>query len=415
MTSAVKHEPIRHLGETEGRTLPLQGLRVLELGSMIAGPFAARLFAEFGAEVIKIEPPDGGDPLRTWRHLFAGTSLWWYVQSRNKKSITLDLRQETAREVVLQLAAKSEILVENFKPGTMEKWGLGWEDLEKVNPRLIMIRVSGYGQTGPYRNKAGFGSIGEAMGGIRYLTGHTDRPPTRVGVSLGDSVAGLYAFIGGLLALRHREVRQGQGQVVDVALYEAVLSLMEGILPEYSALGVIRERTGTVLPGIAPSNTYLCADGKYIVIGGNSDSIFKRLMTAVGRPDLGEDPRLAKNDGRVTHMSEIDEAISAWTATKGIDEALGAMDAAGVPAGKIYNAADIAADPHYRARGMVQEAEIPGLGKVLIPGLVPVLSETPGEVAWLGPELGAHNEEIYCGLLGYTRETLERWKEKGLV
>jgi len=411
----VKEEPANFFTKTGKGQPPLQGLRVLELGSMIAGPFAARLFAEFGAEVIKIEPPDGGDPLRTWRHLYQGTSLWWYVQSRNKKSITLDLRQSGAREIVLQLAAKADVLIENFKPGTMEKWGLGWDDLEKVNPGLIMVRVSGYGQTGPYRNKAGFGSIGEAMGGIRYLTGYPDRPPTRVGVSLGDSVAGLYAFIGGLLALRHREVRQGKGQVVDVALYEAVFSLMEGLLPEYSALGVIRERTGTILPGIAPSNTYCCADGKYIVIGGNSDGIFKRLMLAVGRPDLAEDPRLARNDGRVTHMAEIDEAISAWTATKSIDEALEAMDRAGVPAGKIYNAADIAADPHYRARGMVQETEIPGLGKILVPGLVPGLSETPGEVRWLGPELGAHNEEIYCGLLGYPREMLKQWREKGLI
>ncbi|MCL4424316.1 MAG: CoA transferase [Firmicutes bacterium] len=382
---------------------------------MIAGPFAARLFAEFGAEVIKIEPPDGGDPLRTWRHLYEGTSLWWYVQSHNKKSVTLDLRQDGAREIVLQLAAKVDVLIENFKPGTMEKWGLGWDDLEKVNPGLIMVRVSGYGQTGPYRNKPGFGSIGEAMGGIRYLTGYPDRPPTRVGVSLGDSVAGLYAFIGGLLALRHREVRQGKGQVVDVALYEAVFSLMEGLLPEYSALGVIRERTGTILPGIAPSNTYRCADGKYIVIGGNSDGIFKRLMLAVGRPDLAEDPRLARNDGRVAHMEEIDAAISAWTATKSIEEALEAMDKAGVPAGKIYNAADIAADPHYRARGMAQETEIPGLGKILVPGLVPTLSETPGQVRWLGPKLGAHNEEVYCGLLGYSREMLQQWKEKGLI
>ncbi|MBT9281148.1 MAG: CoA transferase [Hydrogenibacillus schlegelii] len=393
---------------------PLEGVRVLELGTLIAGPFASRILAEFGAEVIKIEAPNGGDPLRTWRLLHNGTSLWWYVQARNKKSVTVDLKSEKGQEIVRRLVKETDIVIENFRPGTLEKWNLGWETLSTINPDLIMVRVSGYGQTGPYRNRPGFGSIGEAMGGLRYITGYPDRPPVRVGISIGDSIAALYGVIGALMALYHLRVNKGKGQYVDVALYEAVFSLMESMLPEYSLFGHVRERTGSVLPGITPSNTYRTRDGQYVVIGGNADSIFKRLMRAIGRDDLADDPTLSTNSGRVPRAEEIDAAIAAWTEARDLDEVLEVLEKAEVPAGKIYSIADIAQDPHYQARGMLEEATLDDGRKLMIPGIVPKLSLTPGETRWLGPKLGAHTAEVLTRL-GYSPEEQQRLKEEGVI
>ncbi|KWW96728.1 CaiB/BaiF CoA transferase family protein [Hydrogenibacillus schlegelii] len=393
---------------------PLEGVRVLELGTLIAGPFASRILAEFGAEVIKIEAPYGGDPLRTWRLLYNGTSLWWYVQARNKKSVTVDLKSEKGQEIVRRLVKETDIVIENFRPGTLEKWNLGWETLSAINPNLIMVRVSGYGQTGPYRNRPGFGSIGEAMGGLRYITGYPDRPPVRVGISIGDSIAALYGVIGALMALYHLRVNKGKGQYVDVALYEAVFSLMESMLPEYSLFGHVRERTGSVLPGITPSNTYRTRDGQYVVIGGNADSIFKRLMRAIGRDDLADDPTLSTNSGRVPRAEEIDAAIAAWTEARDLDEVLEVLEEAEVPAGKIYSIADIAQDPHYQARGMLEEATLDDGRKLMIPGIVPKLSLTPGETRWLGPKLGAHTAEVLTRL-GYSPEEQRRLKEEGVI
>ncbi|WP_354667518.1 CaiB/BaiF CoA-transferase family protein [Hydrogenibacillus sp. N12] len=393
---------------------PLEGVRVLELGTLIAGPFASRILAEFGAEVIKIEAPYGGDPLRTWRLLYNGTSLWWYVQARNKKSVTVDLKSEKGQEIVRRLVKETDIVIENFRPGTLEKWNLGWETLSAINPNLIMVRVSGYGQTGPYRNRPGFGSIGEAMGGLRYITGYPDRPPVRVGISIGDSIAALYGVIGALMALYHLRVNKGKGQYVDVALYEAVFSLMESMLPEYSLFGHVRERTGSVLPGITPSNTYRTRDGQYVVIGGNADSIFKRLMRAIGRDDLADDPALSTNSGRVPRAEEIDAAIAAWTEARDLDEVLEVLEEAEVPAGKIYSIADIAQDPHYQARGMLEEATLDDGRKLMIPGIVPKLSLTPGETRWLGPKLGAHTAEVLTRL-GYSPEEQRRLKEEGVI
>lgn len=395
---------------------PLTGLKVLELGQLIAGPFTTRILAEFGAEVIKVEPPQKGDPLRYWRKIYNGTSLWWRVQSRNKKSITINLKTEEGQEIVRELAQQCDVIVENFRPGTLEKWNLGYEQLSQQNPKLIMVRVSGYGQTGPYRDKPGFGSVGESIGGIRYLTGYPDRPPTRVGISLGDSLAALYSVIGTLLAIYHRDVNgAGKGQVIDVALYEAVFSLMEGMLPEYDMFKYIRERTGSVLPGVAPSNTYICRDGKYVVIGGNGDTIFKRLMQAIGRPDLADDPRFENNAGRAQHSEFIDEAIEDWTKLHTLTEVLDVLDKHHVPAGPIYSIADIVQDPHYQAREMILDYPLEGDKKLKIPGIVPKLSDTPGELKWLGPELGQHTEEILKGWLHYDDEQLKSLREKGVI
>jgi formyl-CoA transferase len=370
----------------------LQGLRVVELGTLVAGPFAGRLLAEFGAEVVKVEPP-GGDPLRNWRIVRDGTSLWWYAQGRNKKSIVVDLRRERGREVVRRLAGRADVLIENYRPGQLEKWDLGWERLSAQNPRLVLVRISGYGQTGPYRNRPGFGSIGEAMGGIRHVTGEPGRPPVRAGISLSDSLAGLYAVIGALVALQARE-RTGRGQVVDVALYEAVFGLMESLVTEYGAAGFVREPSGGALPGIAASNTYLCSDG-YVVIGGNADAIFRRLMALVGRPDLAADPALADNAGRVARVAEIDAAIQAWTSRRTLDDALRGLEGAEVPAGRIYDARDIVNDVHYRARQMIEERD-----GFLLPGIVPRLSGTPGGTRWIGPRLGEHTAEVLASV-GY--------------
>ncbi|GEN33946.1 CaiB/BaiF CoA transferase family protein [Aneurinibacillus danicus] len=394
----------------------LKGLKVLEMGQLIAGPFAGRLFAEFGAEVIKVESPMGGDPLRNWRVVENGTSLWWYVQSRNKKSIALDLRQPQGQEIIRELAKEVDIIIENFRPGTMEKWGIGYEQLKEINPRLIMIRISGYGQDGPYRDKPGFGSIGEAMGGLRYITGYPDRPPTRVGISIGDSISSLYAVMGAMMAVYHRDVKgTGQGQFVDVALYESIFSFMESMLPEFDRTGFIRERTGSTLPGITPSNTYLCKDGKYVVIGVNGDGIFKRLMVAIGHPQYADDPRFQNNATRSEHAEFLDSIIEEWTKNLTLSEALHALDEAKVPSGSIYSIEDIVADPHYQARGMIREVEIEGIGKLKVPGIVPKLSETPGDIEWVGPRLGEHTEEILSKTLKWSHEKIEVLKEKGVV
>ncbi|MFO1205487.1 MAG: CaiB/BaiF CoA-transferase family protein [Burkholderiales bacterium] len=395
------------------RESALTGLRVIEMGTLIAGPFAARLLAEFGAEVIKIESPEGGDPLRSWRKLHQGTSLWWFLQARNKKSVTVNLKSEAGQGIVRELAATADVLIENFRPGTLEKWGLGWEALSGVNPRLVMVRISGFGQTGPYRDQPGFGAIGESMGGLRFLTGYPDRPPVRVGVSIGDSIAALHAVIGTLAALRHRD-RTGKGQVVDVALYEAVFNLMESLLPEYGMFRMVRERTGSSLPGIVPSNTYVTRDGKYVVIGANADSIFRRMMRAIGCDDLADDPELTHNDGRVAHTETIEQAISAWTSQHDLDDILRVLGAAEVPSAKIYDIADIVADAHYQARGMIEQLHLADGQTLLAPGIVPKLSATPGATAWLGPELGAHTAEVLSEL-GYDTAAITALRAEGVI
>lgn len=386
----------------------LAGLRVIELGQLIAGPFAGKTLADFGAEVIKVEPPAaegaaGGDPLRQWRMLHNGTSVWWQVQSRNKKSVVLDLRSDEGRETVARLIDEADVVVENFKPGTMEKWGLGYEQLSARNPGLIMLRISGYGQSGPYRERPGFAVVAEAMGGMRYLNAEPGRIPVRAGVSLGDTLAGLHGVIGVLLALQARQATiapdapKGRGQVVDVALYEAVFNCMESLLPEFSAFGAVRQPAGSALPGIAPSNAYACADGM-VVIGGNGDSIFKRLMIAIGRDDLATDPELASNPGRVKRVGEIDEAIGAWTGARAVQQVLDVLNAASVPVGRIYSAQDIAEDPHYRARDMVLPVTTHDGLTVEVPGIVPKLSRTPGAIQRRGPTLGEDTDEVLARL-----------------
>jgi formyl-CoA transferase len=398
----------------ESRQLPLQGVKVIELGTLIAGPFCARLLAEFGAEVIKIEPPEGGDPLRKWRKLHDGTSLWWYAQARNKKSVTLDLKHPEAQEIVRKLARDADIVIENFRPGAMEKWGLGWNELSSINPRLIMIRLSGFGQTGPYRDRPGFGAIAESMGGLRYVTGHPDRAPVRVGVSIGDSIAALHGVIGALMALHHRNVNGGRGQYVDVALYEAVFNLMESVLPEYDMFGFVRERSGASLPGIVPSNTYVTRDGKYVVIGANADSIFKRMMNAIGRPDLAGDASLAHNDGRVARTEEIEKVIGDWVAAHDLDHVLGVLEKADVPSGKIYDIADIVRDPHFAAREMIRSHRLKDGTTLKLPGIVPKLSDTPGDTKWVGPGLGEHTAEVLAAL-GYGDKQQLDLKRRGVI
>ena len=393
---------------------PLAGVKVLELGTLIAGPYAAALLAQFGAEVIKIEAPDGGDPLRTWRKLHEGTSLWWYSQSRNKKSLALDLKQARAQEIVRELVRDTDIVIENFRPGTLEKWGLGWEQLSAVNPKLIMVRVSGYGQSGPYKDRPGFAAIAESMGGLRHLVGYPDRPPVRVGVSIGDTLASLYGVIGALIAMHHLRANGGSGQFVDVALYEAVFGVMESLIPEFSAFGHVRERTGASLPGIVPSSTYPCRDGRYVIVAGNSDSIYKRLMHAIDRADLADDPRFARNDLRAQHTALLDGAIAGWTTRHELEDVLRQLEAAAVPCGRVYDAADIHADPHYRARGMFETHALPDGKAVDFPGIVPKLSATPGATAWLGPALGEHTEEILAGL-GIRGAAYEALRQQGVI
>ncbi|MFM0203841.1 CaiB/BaiF CoA-transferase family protein [Paraburkholderia fungorum] len=393
---------------------PLQGIRVIEIGTLIAAPFAARLMAEFGAEVIKIEAPGTGDPLRKWRKLHEGTSLWWYLQSRNKKSICVNLKSADGIDIVKRLAADADVVIENLRPGALEKLGLGWDVLHAINPKLTMVRISGYGQSGPYRDRPGFGAIGEAMGGIRYTTGEVDGAPARVGVSLGDSLASLHGVIGALMSLLRVKTGQGEGQVVDVSLVESVFNLMESLVPEYDLLGHVRERSGGALPGIAPSNTYPTEDDGYVVIAGNSDPIFKRLMHVIGRADLADDPALAHNDGRAKQCALLDQAIAAWTSHHCTDDVLAALERAEVPAGRIYSVADIVADPHYQARDMLLPTQLPGGASVKMPGIVPKLSDTPGEVRWQGPTLGEHTGSVLSGL-GFANEDIERLRREGAV
>lgn len=373
----------------------LSNLKVLELGSLIAGPFAGRLFADFGAEVIKVENSDTGDPLRKWRISENGTSLWWYVQSRNKKSIALNLKSSEGQNVIKELVNEVDIIIENFRPGKLEEWGLGYEDLKAINPKIIMVRISGFGQDGPMSDSPGFGSIGEAIGGLRYLTGYPDRPPTRVGLSIGDSIAGLYGVIGAFIALHHRNQHpDNEGQFVDVALYEAIFSLTESMIPEYDRKGIVRERTGSTLPGITPSNSYPCKNGEYVVIGANGDSIFKRLMTAIGKPDLANNEKYENNEKRSNHAEFLDGIIADWTKERGIEEVLHVLEKNSIPASKIYSAADIVHDPHYLAREMLLDVDTKEIGTLKMPGIVPKLSDTPGKVKWAGPKLGEHNQEI---------------------
>ena len=421
---------------------PLAGLKVLELGQLIAGPFAAKTLADFGAEVIKIETPVTGDPLRKWRLLKDGTSVWWQVQSRGKRSLALDLKQLEAQAIVRQLVLDTDVLIENFRPGAMEGWGLGPDELLRLNPRLVMLRISGYGQTGPYRDRPGFGVVAEAMGGLRHLTAEPGRVPVRVGVSIGDTLAALHGVIGILLALQHRHA-SGVGQVIDVALYEAVFNCMESLLPEYSAFGAVRGPAGSALPGIAPSNAYRCKDegesaasagppqarpspsegsavrpatnvGAYVLIAGNGDSIFKRLMKEIGRDDLGNDPALADNAGRVARVIEIDAAIGQWTATRTVDAVLAALDRAGVPAGRIYTVADIAADPHYQARGMLADVQMDDGSTLSVPGIVPKLSLTPGQHQRNAPALGQDTDAVLQEL-GLSAEQIAGLKARGVV
>ncbi len=394
---------------------PLAGVKVLELGQLIAGPFATAFLAWFGAGVIKVEPPGTGDPLRTWRVVHNGTSLWWHLMARNKKCVTLNLRVPEGQKIARELAKKVDVVIENFRPGTLEKWGLSYEELKKENPGLILTRISGYGQTGPYAQRPGFAAVAEAFGGLRYVTGEPDRPPVRPNLSLGDSVAGLHAALGILMALYHRDAKGGSGQVIDVALYEAVLNLMEGTIPEYDKAGVKREREGMRLTGIVPSGTYPCADGAYVVIGANGESIFRRFMTAIGREDLAGDERLASNEGRSKHIDEIDEAITVWTMRRKSEEALKILSEADVPSGPIYSAAEMLTDPHYRARGVFEDADLGGGDKVKLPRMAPRLEATPGEMRWIGPALGEHNTDIYGRLLGYPAAELERLSREGVI
>jgi formyl-CoA transferase len=394
-------------------TAALSGLKVLELGQLIAGPFAAKTLADFGADVIKIETLGAGDPLRKWRLLKDGTSVWWQVQSRNKRSVALDLRQPEAQEIVRSLAAECDVVIENFRPGAMEGWGLGPDDLHQLNPGLIMLRISGYGQTGPYRDRPGFGVVAEAMGGLRHLTAEPGHVPVRVGVSIGDTLAALHGVVGILLALQHR-AKTGEGQVIDVALYEAVFNCMESLLPEYSEFGAVRGPAGSALPGIAPSNAYLCKDGAYALIAGNGDSIFKRLMTVIDRADLGVDPALADNTGRVLRVLELDAAIGLWTAAHSVDEVLAALDAASVPAGKIYTVADIAADPHYQARGMIQQVQMDDGSMLAVPGIVPKLSRTPGSHRRNAPNVGQDTLAVLREV-GLTPAQIQALYDRGIV
>jgi len=392
---------------------PLANLKVIEMGQLIAGPFAAKTLADFGADVIKIEPPNVGDALRKWRLLKDGTSVWWQVQSRNKRSLSLDLKQPEAQDIVRTLITEADILIENFRPGTLEGWGLDPEHLLKLNPKLIVLRISGYGQTGPYRDKPGFGLVAEAMGGLRHLTAEPGRVPVRVGVSIGDTLASLHGVIGILLALQARH-QTGQGQIIDIALYEAVFNCMESLLPEYSAFGEVRQAGGSALPGIAPSNAYHCADGGYVLVAGNGDSIFKRLMGLIGRTDLANDPALANNDGRVARVAELDQAIGLWAKTKATDEALQLLDSAAVPAGKIYTVADIANDPHYKARGNIQTIQMRDGSKLDVPGVIPNLSRTPGSIKTLAPNIGENTDEILRSI-GLTDAQLASLKERGIA
>jgi len=395
-------------------TQPLAGVTVLELGNMIAAPFCTRILAEFGADVVKIEDPKGGDQLRQWRKMYKGTSLWWLAQARNKKSVTVDLRAAEGQEIVRKLAARADVVVENFRPGTLERWGIGWEHLHALNAGLVMVRLSGYGQTGPYKDRPGFGVIGEAMGGMRFITGYPDQPPVRMGISIGDTIAALYGAIGALVALHHRKVNGGSGQMIDLALYEAVFGVMESLVPEFDVLGYVRERAGNALPGIVPSNTYPTRDGSYVIIGANGDKIFKRLMSAIGRDDLASDPTLATNDGRVARTEELDGVILSWTRRNDLAEVLQVLEKAEVPSGKVYDVRDIMSDPHYAARAMIEQFHLPDGQGVKLPAIIPKLSATPGRTRWLGPALGAHTRDVLTEL-GYDDARQHALRAAGVI
>jgi formyl-CoA transferase len=394
--------------------LPLAGLKVLEMGSLIAGPFAAKTLGDFGAEVIKIEPPGVGDPLRSWRTAEGVTSVWWHVQARHKKSVAIDLRKPEGQDLVRKLALEADVVIENFRPGTLEQWGLDYETLAAKNPQLIMLRISGYGQSGPMRDLAGFGVVAEAMGGFRYITGVPGEAPVRPGISIGDSLSALHGVIGVMLALYHRVKNGGRGQMIDVALYESVFNMMEGAVPEFDRNGVIREPAGSAIQGISPTNAYPTKDGLYVLIAGNGDGIFRRLMSLIGRDDLGNDPVLARNPGRVTHMDRLDQAIGAWTAARSLDDCLALLGQAGVPAGKVYTVKDIVEDKHYQARGMLQDITLDDGSRLKVPGVVPKLSATPGRLEGGGPTLGQHTESVLAGL-GLNAAQVAQLKEKGVI
>ena len=397
---------------------PLAGVKVVEFGTLIAGPFCSRILGEFGAEVIKIETPGEGDPLRKWRKLYptgeGETSLWWFVQARNKQSVTINLKHPQGIEIARKLVAEADIVVENFRPGVMEKLGLGWDVLSAINPGLVMVRLSGFGQTGPMASQPGFGAIGESMGGLRYVTGFSDRPPVKTGISIGDSIAALWGALGALMALRHREVNGGAGQVVDVALYEAVFAMMESLVPEFDVFGFIRERTGNVMPGITPSNTHTTRDGKHLIIGANGDAIFRRLMSAIGRADMADDPQLGSNAGRDARAAEIYGVVDAWVAGNDAEAVLRIAAEAQVPASPIYSAADMFKDPQFLARKMLETAQLPDGKDFNVPGIVPKLSLTPGETRWIGPSLGEHTD-LVLGRLGYFTDEIVRLRETGVI
>jgi len=399
---------------TQTAQLPLAGVKVLEMGTLIAGPFAAKTLGDFGAEVIKIETPGTGDPLRSWRTKEGTTSMWWHVQARNKKSVAIDLRQPEGQAIVKKLALEADVIIENFRPGTLEKWGLDYETLAAENPKLVMLRISGYGQTGPLRDLAGYGVVAEAMGGFRYITGIPGQAPVRPGISIGDSLSALHGVIGILMALYHRAANGGQGQMIDVALYESVFNMMEGAVPEFDRHGMIREPAGSAIQGISPTNAYPCVDGQYVLIAGNGDSIFKRLMSLIGRDDLGNDPVLARNPGRVEHMDKIDQAIGAWTRTRTLDETLKQMAENGIPAGRVYTVKDIVNDEHYKAREMLKRIQLQDGSSLLVPGVVPKLSSTPGRMTGGGPELGQHTEEVLRSL-GISDAALSELRTKGVI
>ena len=398
---------------TADKQRPLTGIRVIEMGTLIAGPFAGKTLGDFGAEVIIVEAPGTGDPLRTWRTPEGVTSVWWHVQARNKKSVAIDLRQSEGQDLVRQLASEADIVIENFKPGTMEQWGLDYETLSQLNPKLIMLRISGYGQSGPLRDLAGFGVIAEAMGGFRYITGMPGQAPVRPGVSIGDSLSALHGVIGIMMALYHR-THTGKGQMIDVALYESVFNMMEGAVPEFDRYGMVREPAGSALQGIAPTNAYPCKDGQYVLIAGNGNSIFKRLMSLIGRDDMGHDPAYANNPGRVADMATIDAAIAQWTQQRTLDEALAGMAQASVPAGRVYTVKDIVSDPHYQARGMLEKIQLDDGSDLMVPGVIPKLSATPGSFAGGGPQLGQHTEEV-LRQLGVDEARMARLREQGVL
>ena len=400
--------------DESGTDLPLKGVKVIEMGSLIAGPYAASLLAQFGAEVIKIEQTKSGDPLRNWRMMYKGTSLWWYSQNRNKKSITLDLKSDEGKDIVKKLVKEADIVIENFKPKTLEKLGLGWDTLSEINPKLIMVRVSGYGQNGPYSSSPGFAAISESMGGLRYLSGYQDRAPVRVGVSLGDTLASLYGTIGALIALHHLKNNHGKGQYVDVALYEASFAITESLISEYAMFGHVRERTGASLPGISPSNTYMTQEGEYVIIAGNSDAIFKRLMSVIGRLDIAESLDYATNAKRVKHNAFIDNLISEWTSQHTIDEVLTELNLHDIPCGRVYTVVDMASDPQYVAREMIEKHSLEDGTEISIPGIVPKLSATPGKTLQLGPKLGEHNNDVLSAL-GYSMEEINELRIREVI